>query len=127
MDLGTCYRDTFIKYENNELVEKITPKNSENFISSDKKKTISGITQTRADFISYPHHIPPKPADCNPYNSNLNRQIYPNNNRYHNTIYSSEFTPKESIKQKSCKKEDPPYEKPLEKFETETVTHVILN
>ncbi|RNA34149.1 stabilizer of axonemal microtubules 1-like [Brachionus plicatilis] len=123
MDLATSYRNTFIKHENNDLVGKIVPKNSVNLISSDKKKTISGTTQTRADFVYYPHHVPPKLADCNPYTSNLNKQIYPNNTRDHNTIYSSEFTPKEYAKQKSCKKEDLPYEKPTEKLETETVTH----
>lgn len=126
MDLATSYRDTFIKYDNNELVSKIVPKKSENLIS-DKKKTISGITQTRADFVYYPNHVPSKPADCNPFISNLNKCIYPNNNRDHNTNYSCEFIAKELIKQKSCKKEEPPYEKPTEKLETETTTHVSQN
>lgn len=124
MELATSYRDNFIKYENSELVSKVVPKNNDCLINSDQKKTISGITQTRADFVHYPNHIPSRPAECNPFISNLKKDIYPNNNHDHNTIYSSEFIPKELTKQKSCKKEEPPYEKPIEKFETETTTHV---
>lgn len=128
MNLATSYRDTFIKYENTEPVQKIVPQSQANNVvnSRDKKKFISSITQNRADFVYYHDHVPPKPADVNPYISNLDQQIYPNNNREHTTVYSAEFIPKEYVKTLTCKKEDPPYERPSEKIDTETTTQVIF-
>ena len=75
MDLGTNYRETFVKYSDYEPVKKILPNQNEMLISS-TKMMIPSITQTHHDF-GYKPSQPPKPADCNPYVSNLDQLIYP--------------------------------------------------
>lgn len=75
MDLGTNYRETFIKYSDIEPVKKVLPNQNEIIISSNKLMMPS-ITQTHHDF-SYKPSRPPKLADCNPYLSNLDQLIYP--------------------------------------------------
>ena len=77
MDLKTNYRDTYVKYKDPERAKTIHP--NQNDIINDKKPLLTSTTQTRSDFVQYPYHMPPKPADVNPYNSNLDRYIYPSN------------------------------------------------
>lgn len=77
MALNTNYRDTFVKYQNFERQKAIVPKtNNETVIFESHRPTLSK-SQTSMDFIRYPNFQPPKPANCNPYISDLNNQIYP--------------------------------------------------
>ena len=77
MDFDTNYRGTFIKYNNPEMVKKILPQND--IVLNPNKNRTPNITQTKTDFVFYPNHQPPKQADCNPFASDLNRDIYPGN------------------------------------------------
>lgn len=79
MELGTNYRDTFVKYADVERVQKITPRNQGDQVLSNKKAIISGVTQTKSDFIFYPDHQPPKLAEVNQYISNVGTDLYPGN------------------------------------------------
>lgn len=78
IDMATNYRDTFVKFKNVERTKKILPNSQGVMVVKDLSKIKPGITQTHSDYVSYPNHHPPRPADCNPFNSDLNKQIlYP--------------------------------------------------
>jgi hypothetical protein len=77
MDLGTNYRETFIKYSDVEPVKKILPVQNELMLNP-TKSLMPSITQTHSDFSFKPYR-PPKPADCNPYASSLDQLLYPGN------------------------------------------------
>jgi hypothetical protein len=83
MDFQTNYRKTFMQHPGFERAKTFIPNHNSTLIfnSDDKNKKISfeSITQTKSDFPIYPDHRPPKPADFNPYISNLNEQLYPGN------------------------------------------------
>ena len=86
MDFETNYRKTFMQHPNFERAKTFLPTHNSTLIfnnnnNNDKNKKISfqSMTQTKSDFPIYPDHRPPKPADCNPYVSNLNEQLYPGN------------------------------------------------
>lgn len=76
MDMGTNYRETYIKYSDYEPVKKHVPVQNE--IVSPNKSTIPSITQTHHDY-GYKQTRPAKLADCNPYISNLDQLLYPGN------------------------------------------------
>ena len=75
MDMATNYRDTFVKHKNAERSQIIVPR--ADIVLNPNKNSAPSITQTKTDFVFHANHHPPKPADCNPFVSNLNKDIYP--------------------------------------------------
>ena len=79
--MNTTNRNTYVKYPNAERTKPFDPnKNAENNITNKQSLApFQSTTQNRADFVVYHNFEPTKPANVNPYLSDLDRQIYPNN------------------------------------------------
>lgn len=74
MTLETNYRETFVKFKDPERTKLIVPKST---ITYEPRKPFLNKSQTSLDFVAYSNHKPPRAAECNPFVSNLNDQIYP--------------------------------------------------
>ena len=77
MDLVTNYKTDFIKFENTGRTKKILSDNHSLQISNNFRPHFNGLTQNDIDFKSYPHHRPPIPSGFNPFNSNLDKLLFP--------------------------------------------------
>lgn len=97
MNLGTNYRDSFVRFNSVERVKKIVPSNQMESVSL----SVDGVakprpnfslskSQTKADYVHHFDHRPAKPADCNSFVSHLDEQIYPGN-KYSKAIHFSIF------------------------------------
>ena len=76
LDLVTSYRDTFKKHPIESSKERKLPQ-SQNILSISDKMPMIGETQNKADFKFYADFQPTKPANCDPFVSDLDKQIYP--------------------------------------------------
>lgn len=77
MDLNSNYRETFVKFDDVERTKSINPETKSKIFSTGNTKPFSATTQSRSDYVLYLNHQRAHLADCNPYESNLNEQIYP--------------------------------------------------
>ena len=78
MDFNSNYRETFVKFNDVERAKLFNPENKSKIFST-PNKPFSATTQSRSDYVLYLNHQRAPLADCNPYESNLNEQIYPGN------------------------------------------------
>lgn len=74
MEFNTSMRDSFVDYPNFEATQPFIPKKSESMIKGNFK---TSSTQNQRDFKFHPNHRPPRPADCNPYLSKVENDLYP--------------------------------------------------
>lgn len=82
-------------------------------------------TQNQRDFKFHPNHRPPKPADCNPYLSKVENDLYPGQGREHDTTQKVEFKGIDVTahhRTKSFKVEPEKYVAPTQKVLGETVS-----
>ena len=77
MEFNTCNRDTFVNYPDFKMTQKIVPVQNEALKPKGKLK--AGVSQNSVDFVFHAEHRPPRPADCNPYLSKIENDIYPGN------------------------------------------------
>ncbi len=74
-DFTTSNRVTFVEYPGFETTQPIIPQKGECVLQ--KSKLATAVTQNSKDFIFHANHRPPKPADCNPYLSKVENDLYP--------------------------------------------------
>lgn len=124
MDFSTSNRDTFVNYPGFEPPQPIIPTQQNEAVVS-KIKIKPGITQNQKDFVFHPNHRPPRPADCNPYLSKVENDMYPGNLFDHQTTQRIQFpgidVRKAGVTQ-SFKAPVEQYRSPTEKVQGETVS-----
>ncbi len=74
-DFTTSNRVTFVEYPGFETTQPIIPHQGECVMQ--KSKLATAVTQNSKDFVFHANHRPPKPADCNPYLSKVEYDLYP--------------------------------------------------
>ncbi len=78
MEFNSAYRDNYQSYPSFDGPPKpIIPNKNEVIFTKSKFKP--SITQNQKDFIFHADHRPPKPADCNPFISKIDQDLYPGN------------------------------------------------
>ena len=75
MEFNSAYRDNYPSYPSFELTKKIVP--NQNEIMFNKGKFKPSITHNQKEFVFYPDHRPPKPANTNPFVSQIDHDLYP--------------------------------------------------
>ncbi len=76
--MDTSYKNDFVLFKNFERTKKFVPdQHSKKVMSTSARATMTGTTQNKIDFKSYPDHRPPPPTSFNPFESYLNLQLYP--------------------------------------------------
>ena len=79
MDLSSNYRETYVKFADPERAKLADPEKKSRIFSAAASNPFPSVTQSRSDYVYYLNPQRPKLADCNPYESNLNEQLYPGN------------------------------------------------
>jgi hypothetical protein len=80
MDMDTNYKSNFVLFKDFVRTKSIIPdKHSKKVMSLSARAHMTGVTQNKVDFKSYPNHRPPPPTSFNPFESYLNFQLYPGN------------------------------------------------
>ena len=80
MDMNTTNRNTYVKYANPERAQLFDPyKNSETTNLKTNATPMQSVTQSKSDFVFHQNFQRTKPANVDPYMSDLDRQIYPHN------------------------------------------------
>lgn len=125
MEFTTSNRENFVNYPGFEPPQPIIPITNKNETHVFKTKLTPSITQNQKDFVFHSNHRPPKPADCNPYLSKIENDMYPSNMFDHKTTQRIQF-PGIDVRKvgltKSCKAPDEVYVAPKEKVQGETVS-----
>lgn len=76
-DFTTSNRSTFVNYPDFEPTQSFVPKQNEGIVV--RGKLAPAMTQNQKDFVFHSDHKPPRPADCNPYLSKIENDMYPSN------------------------------------------------
>lgn len=123
MDFKTSNRVNFVDYPDHKVTQPIIPHQNEALVEKGPFKP--SFTQNQKDFVYHPNHRPPRPADCNPYLSKVENDLYPGSSYEHKTTQRVEF-PGINVSEvgltKSCKAPDVVYVSPTEKVLGETTS-----